>query len=317
MPRIILDTDPGIDDVLALLLAVISPEIEIEAITAVSGNVGVDQTASNALNFLHVLGCTGITVAKGSARPLVRNPIDAGYYHGQNGIGEVVLPPSSEKLAEKSAVDLLVQKIMEHPGEITIVAIGPLTNLALALKCEPRIAEAVKEVIIMGGALRSRGNVTPPGEFNIVADPHAAHIVLHAGWPIRLISLDVTNRVLLCQEHLSFLAQIDHPAIQLITAMIQYNLNKFPAAPGFPMHDPLALSCVIRPDFITWEDVYVAVELDGKHTLGETVAYFPEYGTPAPQPPNVKASIDVDITGFITWYIERVSQYLTTAKIFQ
>lgn len=316
MQRILIDTDPGIDDALALLLAFASPEIKVEAITAVSGNVNVEQTSYNALALSEFFGRPDVPVARGSALPLFRSPVDAGYYHGKNGIGEVTLPAPRGTVVAQRAVDLIVQKVMDAPGELTLVALGPLTNLAMALRLEPAIAQAVREVVIMGGALRSRGNITPAGEFNIVADPHAADIVFHAGWPIRLVSLDVSNLVLLREEHIQHLRQTRSAIAEFIKQMIDYNATRHAVSqgfPGFPMHDPLCLSVVMRPDFIVWEDVYVAVEVQGSHTLGETVAYFPEYGTAAPHAPNVRASVRVDAEGFLEWYVERVYQYLVRA----
>src|SRR6266702_4358332 len=182
MQHIILDTDPGIDDALALFLTLASPEIEIEAITTVSGN---------------------IPVARGSSQPLVRQPIYAAHVHGRNGLGEVELPEPQIAAVAQHAVDLIIKKVTAAPAEITLVPIGPLTNIALAVCREPRIAQQVREVVIMGGALRVPGNDTPAAEFNIYADPDAAHIVLHAGWPIRLVSLDVTMLTLLQRQQVN------------------------------------------------------------------------------------------------------------------
>jgi inosine-uridine nucleoside N-ribohydrolase len=309
MQKIIIDTDPGIDDILALLLAFASSELQVEAITSVSGNVSIEQTSYNALAFLEAIGRRDVPVARGSQFPLVREPIEADYYHGKNGVGEVTLPLPQQSISAQSAANTIIQRVLAAPGEITLVALGPLTNLALALRAEPAIVHAVHEVIIMGGALKVPGNITPNAEFNIAADPHAAHIVFQAGWPIRLVSLDVTEQTRLRREHLHRLRKTGNPVARLIEEMLEYNLQKFSTS-NFAMHDPLSLAVAIRPDFITWENVYVAVELRGEHTMGATVAYFPDHGTPAPQPANVQASIQVDAEGFLHWYTERVSQYL-------
>src|SRR5579863_1754732 len=314
MLRLLIDTDPGIDDALALFLALASPDVQLEAVTTVSGNVHVDLTTSNALALLELAGRPNIPVARGSDRPLVRQPVIADYVHGRNGLGEVALPdPQGQPLANH-AVDVIIQKIMEAPGEITLVAIGPLTNVALAVRREPRIAQLVREVVIMGGALRVPGNVTPAAEFNIFADPHAAHIVIHAGWPIRLVSLDVTNRADLQREHVNALAASDHPVTQIMKRMVDYHLDVFGKARGiaaFHMHDPLSLAAAIQPDLITWKPAYVDVELSGTLTLGATVAYFEKVEDidPAlahPRRSNVLASTGVDIERFITMYIERI-----------
>ncbi len=313
MRRILIDTDPGIDDLLALLLAFASPEIQVEAVTTVSGNVGVEQTFQNALAFLHAIGQQRIPVAQGSAHPLHRTPIDAQYYHGSNGIGEITLPVPQQQLIQQPAVDLLVQQAKKHPGMLTLVAIGPLTNLAQAVQTEPGIVQNVQEVVIMGGALRTDGNVTPKGEFNIVADPHAADIVFHAGWPIRLVPLDVTNQARLRREHITQIQKTNTRVASYIYDMLEYNFAHHPDShyPNtFPMHDPLCLASVVRPDFLTWEEVYVGVELRGEHTLGATVAYFPEYASRAPQPPNVQVAVGVDAAAFLTWYTDRICHYL-------
>ena len=167
MQRIILDTDPGIDDALALLLAFASPEIQLEAITTVSGNVHVDLTTRNALALLELAGHPDIPVARGSDRPLVRQPVTADYVHGHNGLGGIELPEPNLQPVSQHALDLIIEKIMAAPQEITLVPIGPLTNIALALRKEPRIAQYVRAVVIMGGALRVPGNVTPGAEFKI------------------------------------------------------------------------------------------------------------------------------------------------------
>ena len=169
MPRIILDTDPGIDDALALFLALASPEIQLEAITTVSGNVSLEHTTRNALTLLELTQRTDIPVARGSALPLVTLPVEAAHVHGDNGLGGVILPEPQIHSVTQHAVELIIEKVMAAPGEITLVPIGPLTNLALALRREPRLASAVREVVIMGGALRVPGNVTPSAEFKICA----------------------------------------------------------------------------------------------------------------------------------------------------
>lgn len=309
MPRLILDTDPGIDDALALFLALASPEVQLEAITTVSGNVSIEHTTRNALALLELAGRPEIPVARGCAGPLLSTPVEAADVHGANGLGGVILPEPQKRPVEQHAVDILIEKIMAEPGEITLVAVGPLTNLAVALRREPGLAQAVREVVIMGGALRVPGNVTPNAEFNIFVDPHAAHVVLHAGWPIRLVTLDTTTRTLLKRELVEQLAANGSPVTVLMKRMIDYYCDIFGEARqlnAIQMHDPLCLAAALRPDFITWEEAYVDVELGGKLTLGETVGFFAHPGRPFPRTPNVLASIDVDVENFIRFYLERV-----------
>lgn len=314
MLRLLLDTDPGIDDALALFLALASPDVQLEAVTTVSGNVHVDLTTRNALALLELAGKSAIPVARGSDRPLVRQPVIADYVHGQNGLGEVRLPHPQLQPVSKHAVDVIIQKILEAPGEITLAAIGPLTNLALAVRREPRIAQSVREVFIMGGALRVPGNVTPVSEFNIFADPHAAHIVMHAGWPIRLVSLDTTSHAGMRREQFAALAASDHPVTQCMKAMVDYHLDEFGKARGitaFHMHDPLCLAAAIQPDLIDWKPAYVDIELNGTLTLGATVAYFEKLedidpNLAHPHRSNVLASVGVDVERFVAMYMQRV-----------
>jgi inosine-uridine nucleoside N-ribohydrolase len=307
MSHIILDTDPGIDDALALFLALASPEIQLEAITTVSGNVHVDLTTRNALALLELIGRTDIPVARGSDRPLVRKAVEAANVHGDNGLGGIELPHTSLQPVAQHAVDLIIEKIMAAPGEITLVPIGPLTNIALALRREPRITQRVREVVIMGGALRVPGNVTPGAEFNIYVDPHAAHIVFHAGWPLRLVSLDATMQTQLHRSDLARLAPQDSKVTRFIQQMMEFYFTVFaPAydATAFHMHDPLCLASVFQPDLITWLPAYVDVELTGTLTLGQTVAYFRRH----PAPPNMLVSVGADNAAFLSLFLERISR---------
>jgi inosine-uridine nucleoside N-ribohydrolase len=306
MTRIILDTDPGIDDALAIFLALASPEIQLEAITTVSGNVDVEQTTRNALALLTLAKRGDIPVARGSRYPLVRKPVDAAYVHGSNGLGDVALPTPTIEPVSHHAVDLIVQTVMDNPGEITLVAIGPLTNIALAIRREPAIIQHVHEVVLMGGALRVPGNTTPSAEFNIFADPHAAHIVLQTGWPVRIVSLDTTTRTLLKREQVLSFVHNGGPVKRAMGQMLDYNFNVFGPRYGefaFQMHDPLCLASVFQPDLIVWEESYVDVELEGKLTLGETVGYFKRPDSP---PANTRVSVDVDAERFIGDFLMRI-----------
>jgi inosine-uridine nucleoside N-ribohydrolase len=307
MPRIILDTDPGIDDALALCLALASPEIQLEAVTTVNGNVGVELTTANALAVVNLLGHPEIPVARGCDRPLLAQVVEATKVHGENGLG-VILPQGENRAVEQHAVDLMIELILKYPGEITLVAIGPLTNLALAVRHEPRIAGLVREVCIMGGALFVPGNVTPEAEFNIYADPHAAQIVLQAGWPIRFVTLDVTMKTTLHETDLAALRREGSPVHNFIIEAIQGYLTRFGrdhAENKMHMHDPLCLAIAFQPELISWKEAYVGVELTGA-TMGETVAYLPPHE--APGTPNVLASIDVDAERFCSLFIDRINK---------
>ncbi|HEX3639698.1 MAG TPA: nucleoside hydrolase, partial [Ktedonobacteraceae bacterium] len=292
MRHIILDTDMGIDDALALFLVLSSPEIKLEAITTVSGNVPVEVGTRNTLTLLELAKRTDIPVARGCDRPLMRQPIHATQIHGDNGLGNAVLNDPHITPVTQHAVEFLIEKIIAERSKITLVCIGPLTNVALALRREPRIAGYIDEVVIMGGALRVPGNVTPAAEYNIYADPHAAHIVLHAGWPIRLVSLDVTNVTVVTPEQIAKLQ--DNQVIKLIKYMIDYYFHLSAAldnSNGFPMHDPLCVGAVLQPELITWEPAYVDVELASSLTLGATIAQFQNRRMLDALHPNVQASV--------------------------
>jgi inosine-uridine nucleoside N-ribohydrolase len=309
MHRIILDTDPGIDDALALFLALASPEIQLEVITTVNGNVGVDSTTRNALALLEFLGRTDIPVARGCDRPLVRLHTSAAYVHGDNGLGGVQLPEPHTQPVAQHAVDMIIERIMATPGDITLVPIGPLTNIALAVRREPRIAQRVREVVIMGGALRVPGNITPSAEFNIFVDPQAAHIVFHAGWPLRLVALDVTMQARLLRSQVNALAATQSRVGPLMQGMLAYYFDVFGprySVTEFHMHDPLCLAAAFQPELLTWQSVYVDVELEGKLTTGQTVAYFRRLDESGIPPANMQVAVAVNEMAFIEIFLERV-----------
>jgi inosine-uridine nucleoside N-ribohydrolase len=306
--HIILDTDPGIDDALALCLALASPELQLEAVTTVAGNVSLASTSANALALLNLLGRPDIPVAAGCPRPLLNSPVEAAHVHGENGLGGVVLPVGTNQLISQHAVDLIIERVLKNPGELILVAIGPLTNLALAVRREPRIAQMVREVVIMGGALLVPGNITPNAEFNVYADPHAAQIVLQAGWPIRLVGLDVTSRTTLGQDEIEALKRGESPIHAFISQVLQSYFARFArhGQPHFQMHDPLCLASAFLPDLITWQEAYVEVELDGHHTQGATTAYLSPRRMP--HAPNVQAALAVDSARFCALFMERINQ---------
>ncbi len=315
MRRIILDTDPGIDDALALFLALASPEVHVEAVTTVSGNVDVQHTTRNALALLALAQRSDIPVARGSSQPIVREAIYAAFVHGDNGLGGLELPVPQTQPVAAHAIDVIIEKIMAAPGEISLVPIGPLTNIALAVRREPRIAQYVREVVIMGGALRVPGNTTPVSEFNIFADPHAAHIVLHAGWPIRLVALDVTMQTTMQRAQISALAQNGHPVTNAIQQMMNFYFDVFAPAYGvadFHMHDPLCLAAAFQPDLLTWQPAYVDVEIHSPLTMGATVAYFKRLDSrDKPTIPNVQAAVAVDAERFQNLFLSLIGQHFS------
>jgi len=209
--RIIIDTDPGVDDALAIFLALKSPEVKVEAITPVAGNVPLDLTLPNALRLLEIAGRSDIPVASGASRPLKRRLVTAAYVHGNNGLAGVEFPEPKTKPVAESAHQLIRRIVRQSPGEVSIIAIGPLTNLALAFRDDPQLPSQIRSVTIMGGSL-SGGNITPAAEFNSYVDPEAAQAVYRSGARITMIGLDVTRRAALSEEQIRMLESTGNPA---------------------------------------------------------------------------------------------------------
>jgi purine nucleosidase len=305
--RIIIDTDPGVDDALTFLLALASPEIKIEALTTSHGNVSIEKTTRNALAVLELAHASHIPVARGCSLPLVSELHKSGEaVHGQSGIGKAILPEPKSKIVDQHAIDFLIERILAEPIQITLFTIGPMTNLALAIRKEPRIVSALKELIIMGGAIRQGGNVTPLAEFNVHADPHAAHIVFHSGIPITLIPLDVTYKCLLTTDDIARLNKINSPIARFVkdaTAVYMDFYKKYENFDGCALHDPLTLATIIAPELLTLEEHYVDVDISGGVSMGNTFADFMKVSK---KPANMKVALAVRGRDFIELFIERM-----------
>ncbi|HSG43488.1 MAG TPA: nucleoside hydrolase [Anaerolineales bacterium] len=305
--RIIIDTDPGIDDAFAILLALASPEIKLEALTTTHGNVTLEKATHNALSVLELCNAGNIPVAAGSMHPLVQ-PVHASEdVHGKSGIGNAKLPQPKAEPVQQHAVDYLIDRVLAEPNEISIFPIGPLTNIAMAIRKEPKFVKAVKGLVIMGGAIQENGNVTPMAEFNIYADPHAAHIVFHAGIPISLIPLDVTHKCLFMQEHVDRLMKIDSPITQFIKDSIEVYL-KFSYERGFAgsaLHDPLTLAHIIAPELLSLHEYYVDVEYSEGKMLGKT---FADIFDATKKPANMKVATDVRGKKFVELFLKRMEE---------
>lgn len=305
--RIIIDTDPGIDDALAILLALASPEVQLEALTVVHGNCPLDQATVNALGILDVANANHIPVAAGATLPLIRPPYTAEDVHGFTGLGHAQLPEAPRTVSQQHAVDFLIERILAEPGEITVVAIGPLTNLALAIRREPRISRAIKELVIMGGAIRDGGNMSSSAEFNIYVDPHAAHVVFHAGIPIILVPLDVTRRCRVGVDQVNQLRAIGSPIAHLIADATRYYIESNLNSGGdgsCALHDPLALAVAFAPDFVMLQDCYVTVDLYSELSLGATIA---DLRARPKNPPNMKVALGVDSERFVEFFVQRLA----------
>jgi purine nucleosidase len=305
--RIIIDTDPGVDDALAVLLALASPEIQLEALTTTQGNVIVEKATRNALSVLELAHASHIPVAQGSMFPLVQPLRASDSVHGASGIGNSKLPEPRSKPVPQHAVDYLIERVLAEPNQISIFSIGPLTNIAMAIRKAPGFAKAVKEFVIMGGAIHEGGNATPLAEFNIFVDPHAAHIVFHSDIPITLIPLDATHKCLLEQEHMDRLLKIKSPVSRFISEAAEVYLKSSleRGYPGSALHDPLTLATIIAPELLTLKEHYVDVDISGGVSMGKTFADFYHM---THKPVNMKVALDVRAEDFIELFLQRMER---------
>ena len=318
--KIIFDTDPGSDDALALMLALNSPELDVRAITVVPGNVTAAQGLENALRMVSLANRCDIPVAAGAQHPLFQKLITAEFWHGKNGLANVELPASKCKVDARFGPDLIIQLVHAAPHEITLVPVGPLTNIALAVEKDPTIVPLVKEVILMGGSITG-GNVNAAAEANIYNDPEAAQVVFQAGWPLTMVGLDVGDKTLLSKKYLDQLSQTDGPVNDFIFTVGKYLLDlsaRFGSG-GTPMYDPLAVGVAIDATLVKAPEMHVDVETRGDFTRGETVAnrrgavernvlHGDHYVIEAVDKvtPNAKVCVEVDADRFLQLFVSRI-----------
>lgn len=271
--RVIIDTDPGTDDALAILLALNSPELKVEALTVVPGNVVVEQGLENALKLMSLANRCDIPVAAGAKHPLNQKLITAEYWHGKNGLADIELPAPTCKADPRFGPDLIIELVHKYPHEITLIPVGPLTNIALAVSKDPTIVSLVKDIVIMGGSIAG-GNTTGAAEANIYNDPEAAQIVFNAGWVVAMIGSDVGERTLMTRKHVSELQSTHGPENDLAAKIGDFYLGRAEknGYPGAAMYDPLAVGTVIDPTLVKLQDMHIDVETRGQFTRGETVA---------------------------------------------
>lgn len=302
-PKIIIDADTGIDDALAILYGIKSGKADIVGITSVFGNIPVELATENALKVLKLAGVEGqIPVSQGAAQPLVRKvDVFPTFVHGSNGIGDVEIPNTAQRPVEEAAADFIIRNANGLRGELTIVALGRLTNLAHALQKDPKLPSKIKQLYIMGGAVRVPGNITPTAEANIWGDPEAANLVIQSGLPITLIGLDVTLQTMLHQSHLDALKTSCKPenrdVVGFLNDSMQFYFNFYHEDSGYdqcaPLHDPLTVLAAIEPGIVQTEVLKLSVETQGEVCLGMTVADLrrkPSVGSPV----NVGVKVDAD-----------------------
>lgn len=306
---IIIDTDPGQDDAVAILLALASPEFDVLGITAVAGNVPLALTEKNARKICELAGRPDIKVHAGAIRPMVRTLVTAEEVHGKTGLDGPVLAEPAMPLQSQHAVDFLVETFMTHPaGTISLCTLGPLTNIGLALVREPRIASRIRQIVTMGGGFFEGGNVTPAAEFNIYVDPHAARLVFESGIPITLIPLDCTHQALTSAARVACFRAMPNRSGPATAAMLdffeRFDENKY-GTDGGPLHDPCVIAWLLNPGLFDGRLVNVEVECESELTMGMTVV---DWWKVSKRAPNATVLRNVDAEGFFALLIERIAR---------
>lgn len=307
---LILDCDPGQDDAVAILLALASPEeLDVLGITTVAGNVPLAKTQRNARLMCDLAGKIGIPVFAGCPRPLVRSLVTAEYVHGREGIDGAEIRDPETPLRTEHAVDFLVGRLLAaEENSITLVPTGPLTNIAAALVKEPAIVSRIREIVLMGGASRERGNVTPSAEFNIYVDPHAAKVVFDCGRPLVVMGLDVTHQVLATPSRVERIGSLGTRVGKSVKAMLEY-FNRYDrekyGMEGGPLHDPCTVAYLLKPELFRGKRVHIDIECSSELTMGETVV---DLWNATGREPNARWMHQVDADGFFDLLSERLSR---------
>ena len=307
--KIIIDTDPGQDDAVAILLALASPEIEVLGLTCVAGNVPLALTAKNARIICELAGRPDLPVYAGCDRPLKRDLVTAEHVHGKTGLDGIALPDPTMPLAEGHAVDFLIETLRRKPaGSVTLCPIGPLTNIATALHRAPEIAGRIRQIVLMGGAYFQVGNITPAAEFNIYVDPEAADIVFRSGIPLVVMPLDVTHKALTTRPRIEAFRALGTRVGEAVASWTdffeRFDMEKY-GSEGAPLHDPCTIAWLLRPDLFAGREINVEIELHGQYTAGMTVA---DWWRVTKRAPNALFIRDVDADGFYALLTERLAR---------
>lgn len=305
--KIILDCDPGHDDAIALMLALASEELEVLGITVVYGNVGLERTSRNALVVCEIIGAT-VPIFAGADRPLVRERISAEAVHGVSGLEGPQLPTPIRGLEDQHAVSFIIESVLAHPGEITLVPTGALTNIALALRLEPRIIPHIKQIVLMGGSI-DMGNWTPSAEFNILCDPHAAKVVFEAGVPLTMFGLNLTHQTLATPERVARFRALGTKAgaftADLLDFFREHHKERY-NWDGAPIHDACTVAYLLRPELFKMGFYRVDIEANEGLAYGRTVC---DYWRVTAKQPNCTVGLEVDVEGFYDLLVERIGKY--------
>jgi purine nucleosidase len=311
MPRkIIIDTDPGQDDAVAILLALASPEeLDVLGVVAVAGNVGLHHNANNARKVVELAGRRDVPVYAGCARPMRRQLVTAEHVHGETGLNGPDLPDPTIPLQAQHGVDYIIDTLMAaEPGTITLCTLGPLTNIAMALIKQPAIAERIAEIVMMGGAYFEVGNITPAAEFNIYVDPEAADVVLQSGVPITMLPLDVTHQVQSTPDRLAAIVALGNKSGEAVHAMLTFSetfdLQKY-GWTGAPLHDPTVIAYLLQPELFEGRQCNVTIETASELTLGMTVT---DYWHVTDKDRNVNYLRNGNADGFYKLLLERLAR---------
>ncbi len=308
--KIIIDTDPGQDDAVAILLALASPEeLEVLGVTAVAGNVPLDLTSRNARIVCELAGKPETPVFAGCDAPLERKLVTAEHVHGRTGLDGPVLPDPEMPLQDKHAVDFIIETLRAEPaGSVTLCPLGPLTNIATALQKAPDIAERIAEIVLMGGAYFEVGNITPTAEFNIYVDPQAADIVFRCGAPITVMPLDVTHKALVTSARNDAFRNLGTRVGTAVAEMTdffeRFDLEKY-GSEGAPLHDPCVTAYLIRPEIFSGRHINVEIETTSELTMGMTVA---DWWRVSDRPANATFMGDLDADAFFSLLTERLAR---------
>lgn len=307
--KIIIDTDPGQDDAVAILLALASPELEVLGMTAVAGNVPLKLTEKNARKICELAGRPDIKVFAGASRPLMRPLVTAEEVHGKTGLNGPQLPEPTMPLQKQHAVDFIIETLMQQDsGTVTLCPLGPLTNIAMALVREPRIAQRIKQIVLMGGGFFEGGNVTPTAEFNIYVDPHAADIVLKSGIPTVMMPLDVTHKALTTAKRTQTFRELGTRVGVAVADMLEFferfDEQKY-GTDGGPLHDPCVIAWLLKPDLFSGRHCNVTVETASELTMGMTVA---DWWGVTNRPKNATYMRDIDHDGFFELLVDRIGR---------
>ena len=302
---IIIDTDPGQDDALAILLALASEEVEVLAITTVAGNVPQPLVTTNTLALLTLTDRTDIPVYRGCERPMLRPLYTAEYVHGPTGVDGAELPEPTVQAEPGHAVDLIIEACLDAGDEpLTLCPIGPLTNIGMAIAKEPRITRSIREIVWMGGAFDEAGNTTPLAEFNAYVDPHAAHVVFTSGVPLTVFPLDVTHRALMTPPYVDELGASTSAVARAAAGMVRFyerhDVDKYDI-PGAPMHDPCVIAYLVEPELFTGAERTISIDHYHEASIGNT-SYVAEG-----QGARATVMTDVDADAFFRMLVDRIS----------